>query len=987
MFKKTLISLAVASSVGLTGCFDSGETGANANPDYQINNPDFTGKTWPIFNPLTSELPIPNDLIFDSEQGDGTFGVGDTSPPVTTALNELSGASTVAPAVIQFNSQIAEESVVYGQSVFLIELEYASGDPVQGLSNQEPPTVSGLATARADVETLDGTSAIRILPLEPLNPRKRYIAVVTKGVTDINGDAIVASPSYQNLTDPDLPLGSSALEPVRALINGLWEATAEGFFEVAEAPLTADDIAISYSFTTSNDEKVLQYIAEPGAWFADQLSTFVKVTTAKQTVAAAKFAADQDDESLTVEDGFDFNDDGEITAADFDVNRDGSFTPADFDWNDDGEFGFADVSASTSAILAGFPSPDVKAALDSDDNCPVTGQDFINCVAPGIANQFAAALPTPTPDNRDAGDFDFGDTPQPTPVALVSSVAASVYQNFATQIAEGGGTPPTVLALEGTVSLPYYLGTSGSDILSDSWQADNALAAGLNLAFQGLGLQIPQADPTTTTAVNYIFPFPKKTADVDVPVLIIYPQTGATKGVVMYQHGITTDRSAALSFGTGLATLGYTVVAIDQPLHGVAAFTEEEQNTLATRLLDAGQDAGLPETLASSETTNAALIAGQLNINFVIQATPATTEEEAQTTIGTVLGGGTTGNEDLDAAILFLAGAENSVANAGSTVPGLSPQVENERHFGLFSPQPGQLAEIDYEEGVGDSGSMYINLLNFTNTRDNSRQSAVDQMNLRVSLNSLDLQPFGGADLEGQQFNFVGHSLGTITGAPFIASVNENQLPAILAGGDPETETPPTPVASSYNDIAAANMLTPGGGIVRLLENSPTFAPRILLGLAGNGLSQGDANLEAFLNVFQAAVDTADPINFTDNLKASTPAYLLSEVEADTVIPNAADEALWGIGPLSATIPASEDVPVAVTVDSFPAPLAGSRPLSLMFDDGVDSAQFEIYAQADYPVAEGEEPLNHGTPVSAAPAAAFGKMVMEADALFTPEAP
>ena len=36
MFKKTLISLAVASSVGLTGCFDSGETGETANPDYLI---------------------------------------------------------------------------------------------------------------------------------------------------------------------------------------------------------------------------------------------------------------------------------------------------------------------------------------------------------------------------------------------------------------------------------------------------------------------------------------------------------------------------------------------------------------------------------------------------------------------------------------------------------------------------------------------------------------------------------------------------------------------------------------------------------------------------------------------------------------------------------------------------------------------------------------------------------------------------------------
>ncbi|MFO7994269.1 MAG: hypothetical protein R6U69_08935, partial [Marinobacter sp.] len=118
MFKKTLISLAVASSLGLTGCFDSAGSGAeNADPNPQISNPELDGKTWPIFNPVTSELPIPNDLIFDSEQGDGTFGVTDSSPPVTTALNELSGASTVAPAVIQFNGQIDADTVVYGETV------------------------------------------------------------------------------------------------------------------------------------------------------------------------------------------------------------------------------------------------------------------------------------------------------------------------------------------------------------------------------------------------------------------------------------------------------------------------------------------------------------------------------------------------------------------------------------------------------------------------------------------------------------------------------------------------------------------------------------------------------------------------------------------------------------------------------------------------------------------------------------------------------
>ncbi|QSP93419.1 hypothetical protein LPB19_09270 [Marinobacter salinisoli] len=1041
MFKKTLISVAVASSLGLTGCFDSADSGANANPDYKINNPAIDGKTWPQFNPVTGQLPLPNDLIFDSEQGDGTFGVADTTPPVTSALNELSGASTVAPAVIQFNGMIDADSVDSrefilanpedptslipnpNQNVFLIELDYASGDPLRGLSNSEPPTIPLALTAqtalggdetafgellgrvsspayRADVVELDGQSAIRILPLKPLDPQKRYVVVVTNEVLDINGDPIAQSPSYANITDENQPLGSSSLAPVRAIMNGLWEAIATNYFQVTNGArpdnkLTAENIALSYSFTTSNDEKVLQYIAEPAAWFADQLTASVKVETAKKTVGAAKFAANPKDPSLTVEAGYDFNGDGEITAADFDVNADGEFNASDFDWNGDGKFDYADTTASTTFAVQAFPIV-AGPAVDPEGNCPISpGEDFINCVATGVAAQLSAALPTPTPDNRDAEDFVFGDN-TPKPVALVSSAAASVYQSVAGQIAAAGGTPPTVLALEGTVSLPYYLGTSGSDILTNSWKADNALAAGLNAVFEDLGLSIPQADPTNSTAVNYIFPFPKKTTDVDVPALFIYPQSASTKGVIMFQHGITTDRSAALTFGTAMATLGYTVVAIDQPLHGVAAFTTEDQQEWAERILAGGQNVN-PALPAPTEQNIAALIEGQLNVGFVIAATttdPAspTPAETAQAIIDAVLGGGTSasfgvptddgmgGNPaaNLDSAIQFLEGAENSVANAGSTIPGLAPQEGNERHFGVYAPAPGQIAAIDYEAGKGDSGSLFINLLNFLNTRDNNRQSVVDQMNLRVSLNDLDLTGFGGANLSTAQFNFAGHSLGTITGAPFVASVNANQLPVI------QTSVGLAP--SSYNDISAVNMLTPGGGIVRLLENSPTFAPQILAGLGGNGLAQGDANLETFLNVFQAAVDTVDPINFADNLNLSTPAYLISEVEGDTVIPNAADEALWGIASLTGTfnVEGPDGTEFPVTVDSFNAPLAGSRPLSLIFEEGVESDLFFTYTQEAFPAQEGEDQVNHGTPVSGAPASAFSRMVGEADVLFTP---
>jgi protein involved in sex pheromone biosynthesis len=39
MYKKTLLTLAVASALGLSGCFDEADSGArNANPNFQITD-------------------------------------------------------------------------------------------------------------------------------------------------------------------------------------------------------------------------------------------------------------------------------------------------------------------------------------------------------------------------------------------------------------------------------------------------------------------------------------------------------------------------------------------------------------------------------------------------------------------------------------------------------------------------------------------------------------------------------------------------------------------------------------------------------------------------------------------------------------------------------------------------------------------------------------------------------------------------------------
>ncbi|MFV8571442.1 hypothetical protein ACNQ6O_09580 [Marinobacter sp. SBS5] len=893
MFKKTLISLAVASTLGLTGCFDSGSNDKNANPSPKYKDSSIDGKTWPVFNPATSQLPLPNDLIFDSKQGDGTFGVADTKPPVTTALNELSGASTVAPAVIQTNGQLDIETVVYGKSVHLIELAYASEDPLRALSISEPPTL-GLAVgsspvlARADVETLDGTSAIRILPLEPLKPKKRYVVLITTDVKDINGDSIIQDPVYANITasgtaqDPNAGLLSNALAPVRTLVNKLWEPLALAYAKAAGSPITEDQIALTYSFTTSNDEKALQYIAEPAAWFEDQLESFIKVSAAKQAIAGG--ASDYATVKATVDGAY------------------GAFPNIPL-----GDSGKTAVEALASLYGNSAPcSGTVKAG----------GSAAIDCAAVALASNFAAsgALPTPSPLNRSANDFVLG---APVPVGLVSAVASSTLA----ALKQVNLAPNDVLAAQGTVNLPYYLGTSGADLVTKSWVADSNLAAALNAAFTGTGLSIPQADPAVSTAVNHIFPFPKKQADVKAPALVLYPATTTVKGIVLFQHGITTDRSTALTIGSAMAANGYVVVAIDQPLHGIAPGDSEEQKALASQLIDGGIAAGVP--LTNDETSVNALIAGTLNIGFVIQSGAASNPTEAQAVIENVLSGGTTGNASLDAAIQFLASAENTVENNGSTIPGIAAQEGNERHFGFYAAQPGVPSPMT--ETKGDSGSLFINLTNFLGTRDNLRQSAVDQMNLRASLAGLTLPVDESNSITIAPTTpvlFVGHSLGTITGAPFVAAVNGDQLATTISNGTPEGTVP-----SAFNNIAGAALLTPGGGVVRTLENSPTFAPRILPGLqAAAGLTQGDSGLETYFNVFQAAVDTADPINFADNLASLATPLALVEAPNDTVIPNSAD-AIWGGAPLKGNF--TTESGANVMIDSFNAPLAGTQPLAL----------------------------------------------------------
>jgi pimeloyl-ACP methyl ester carboxylesterase len=77
-------------------------------------------------------------------------------------------------------------------------------------------------------------------------------------------------------------------------------------------------------------------------------------------------------------------------------------------------------------------------------------------------------------------------------------------------------------------------------------------------------------------------PSPKKIADLDIPVAMIVPNSLSGKvmpttgwPVVIYQHGITSNRSTIIAIADRLASEGYAVIGIDLPLHGINGLDPE----------------------------------------------------------------------------------------------------------------------------------------------------------------------------------------------------------------------------------------------------------------------------------------------------------------------------------------------------------------------------------------------------------------------------
>ena len=941
MLKHAIHSYLIASLLVLTAC-----SGGSDESDDVTDGPARGEETRVVFNPSSSDLPVPNDLMFDRENPDGTMNAGtDPANPVISGIDALDGNSVISPIDIAFSGSLdtAQELdtasfVVVGssvipnpnQNVFLLPLAYPSGDALvqaqadvdgdgstesveiptfaeamvyqRAVATADAATLMALATptARADIISLDGgtNNVLRINPLEPLMPETKYLVVVTNDIQDANGYAVYPSHAYNFIRDPASPFDADdetidSLRALRTAISG-WERLATGYFgfmqsvfDAAGVDATApapEDIVLSLTFTTGGTDTILKSIAAPETFFEKKFRTDFKQEAIAKLVAGTYNLSGDNSAMANVTDGaINSTLNFLLTSPTLPDTSPNPLYNASIAGAIAAGADYATIAADASAAFV-MQTAAAEAAIQVHNS----GDQMQGDLAPyvDIATQAAGTVVGLS-----------GGNPANVP-AVFPSPAARPVTFF--RVDDAAAINPALLApakvYQGEITLPYYQPTpavgDGSSIKTSSWTP----------ATYGAGENVVAAP---SDKVTYRFPFPEKQEDVTVPLLAVLPDStvvGALKPatgwpVIIYVHGIRTDRSAALPMANAMAiacvdtTTGtptgapcFATVAIDQPLHGIAA----EGSTVP----------------------------------------------------------GLTSATDPDSTLL-------------PNVPAISPAAPSadltERHFDFTADVQTNPIPMDYAADLGSSGSLFINLSNFTNARSNLQQMVLDLLNLNASLATMDIDGDGVAnDIDPDRVYLIGHSLGAISGIPFIAVNN-----------DPAIQDSPF---NALPEVHAAALLNTGGGLPRLLVNSSSNAPTILQGLAAasDELTQGRSGLETYLNVFQGILDSVDAMSFAADLSAanSDTGILLTEIVGDgtadnppdLTIPNAADTR-WGEdkGPLRMVLDSG------FVIEPFPAPLAGTEPLV---------GQFGAVATAD---AGGADPAimvtrftdgSHGTPIA-----------------------
>jgi hypothetical protein len=195
-------------------------------------------------------------------------------------------------------------------------------------------------------------------------------------------------------------------------------------------------------------------------------------------------------------------------------------------------------------------------------------------------------------------------------------------------------------------------------------------------------------------------------------------------------------------------------------------------------------------------------------------------------------------------------------------------------------------------DGIPVVSANYLVSANFFRTRDSLRQDLIDQSQL---VRALAFVPSGQPPTGHAVFDHIITRALQQTGTPMIIDPGK-----IFYSGQSLGAIQGAMNVATNPRISKAALNVGGGTIVDVFTNSPAFTAQVNELLAGLGIQRGTARFLQFLVVTKTILDPADPINFAGHLTANTlpnllvtplalqaPKKILTQIaNCDAVVPN-----------------------------------------------------------------------------------------------------
>jgi hypothetical protein len=339
------------------------------------------------------------------------------------------------------------------------------------------------------------------------------------------------------------------------------------------------------------------------------------------------------------------------------------------------------------------------------------------------------------------------------------------------------------------------------------------------------------------------------------PATVTFPATGWP--VVLYGHGLGGSRNDLVDVAEAVNKAGFILIAADAPFHGSRTSCTGSKAVTASKIPPGAQPSDDWACKAPAQAPingNMACDEGVLQGLCVLSGAGITRDPCAPTivdasgdTVCAPLGEGRCAADHKCQGLITANGTVDCSGGGDAQCAGAG--------LGLCHPtskkctgSPADFGRSSANAVTGDekiSGWNIFSPTNFFATRDNFRQQVIDLSQLvrlvKSTANTSVNAKLGGTTnapkIDATKIHYLGQSLGGILGTLFNAV-------------SPDT----THVALNV----------PGGGLVKLVFDSPTLAPSkaaLVSTLAAGGINPGTPAFDQFLGTAQWILDEADPVN------------------------------------------------------------------------------------------------------------------------------